>query len=66
MKKCHSCGMVQEDGENLLREFEGEVYCIYCLDEKGRPLTMNEVRNSIRSFWAHRELKDDSSKSNAG
>jgi hypothetical protein len=58
--------MVQEDGENLLREFEGEVYCIYCLDEKGRPLTMNEVRNSIRSFWAHRELKDDSSKSNAG
>jgi hypothetical protein len=55
--------MVEKDGEYLLREFEGEVYCIFCLDEKGKPLLANEVRISIRSFWAHRELKDGFSKS---
>ena len=58
--------MVQEDGDNLLREFKGELYCIFCLDETGKPLITNEVRNSIRSFWARRELEDELSKSNAG
>ena len=65
LKKCHSCGLVEEDGENLLREFEGEIYCIFCLDEKGTPLAENAVRSSIRLFWAHRMLKDGFSKSNA-
>jgi hypothetical protein len=65
LKKCHSCGMVQKEGEKLLREFEGETYCIFCLDEKGSPLTENAVRSSIKFFWAQRMLGDDSSKSNA-
>lgn len=63
MKKCHICGTTRESGTELFQEIDGETYCIFCLDEDGKPRRPNSVRISVLSFWRDRELQHQDSKS---
>jgi hypothetical protein len=66
MKRCFSCGKTQENSEKPLREYSGEYYCIFCLDEDGKPRNPNPVRKSIKSFWRERNSQEQDSAQHSG
>jgi hypothetical protein len=48
-------------GEKTLQEHGEEYYCIFCLDDDGKPRKVNSVRKSIMNFWHERNSKEKDS-----
>ncbi|MFX1579440.1 MAG: hypothetical protein ACFFBJ_07295 [Promethearchaeota archaeon] len=61
MKKCHVCGATINENEKLSREYNERYYCIFCLDDTGKPPDLNQVYTSIKRFWLERDSEDKES-----
>ena len=65
MKKCNSCGATIENCEMMLRKIDEVFYCIFCLNDDGKPMNSNQTRESIKNFWLHRYTSNRKQKENS-
>lgn len=59
MKKCQICGAILDNNEDILFESNEGSYCIFCLDETGKPLDASQIRASIKKFWLKRDSEEN-------